>query len=181
MPETPDKAAVVLPPSEEENKQFSNAERRGEKRYPFMAEAEVTDLQSQVRVAGRCSDLSPSGCYVDTLTPLAPGAEVRIRLARDECAFEATALVSYAQIPLGVGLKFTEIARDEQAVLDSWISELSGGRASAEAKPAAAPQAAPSESGTTLLLVLNELITLLVRKKILTETEATAFRRKMFG
>ena len=87
---------------------------------------EVYDLHSQTRVTGRCSDLGPGGCYVDTLSPLVAGTVVRIRIERDMCEFEATALIAFAQAPMGMGLSFQEINPASEAILRSWIAELSG-------------------------------------------------------
>jgi hypothetical protein len=180
MSENSDKTAIVSPPSLEESNKSSDPERRVEQRFPFTADAEVIELRSQARVTGRCSDLGPGGCYVDTLAPLPVGAEVRIRLSREMREFEASAVVTYAQVPLGIGLRFTEMTLGHQDVLNSWIAELSGGRTAAMAAPPAETENAASDESTNMLIVLNQLITLLVRKKILTENEGAGFLRKMF-
>lgn len=139
-------------------------------------------------MSGRCSDLSSGGCYIDTLSPFATGAYVKIRLERDGREFIATAVVAYAHASMGMGLAFTEMKREHWDVLRSWIAELSGEQPpepalAKTAAPAPEPEAAATaaaDAGASLRLVLNELIYLLVRKKIITESEASGLLRQMF-
>ena len=44
-------------------------ERRQFPRFPFNADVEVVEPQSGAKITGRVSDLSLSGCWVDTLSP----------------------------------------------------------------------------------------------------------------
>jgi hypothetical protein len=156
----------------------ADQERRIQQRFLFTAEAEVIELRSQARVTGRCSDLSSGGCYIDALAPFAVGAEVRILMTRDSRKFEAEAVVTYAHPSLGMGLKFTEIGSEYQELLDSWIAALGGGNPSKKpAPPAGTPVA---DDGTSTLIVLNQLVTLLIGKKVLTEKEGMELLRKMF-
>jgi hypothetical protein len=156
----------------------ANSERpdnRKQARYPFSVAAEIHDLRSHTRVSGRCSDLGSGGCYIDTLSPFATGAYVKIRLERDGREFIATAVVAYAHASMGMGLAFTEMKREHWDVLRSWIAELSGEQPpepalAKTAAPAPEPEAAATaaaDAGANLRLVLNELIYLLVRKKSL--------------
>jgi hypothetical protein len=105
---------------------------------------------------------------------------VRVRLEREKKVFEAMATVTYAQQSFGMGLAFTEIKPEHQSVLQSWIAELTG-----EALPEFNASVAESDSGEIsavlhLQQVLNELINLMVRKKVINAVEATALLRKIF-
>lgn len=161
-------------------KDAGGSERRIQQRFPFTADAEVTEHRSRARVTGRCSDLGPGGCYVDTLAPFAVGAEVRICVTRDSSKLEAAAVITYAQSSLGMGLKFTEISGENRDVLNTWVSELSGAPPAAPLSTPAGAGSAATDGNTNMLIVLNQLIALLVRKKILTEKEGAGFLRKMF-
>jgi PilZ domain len=185
MSENSDKTTFVpLPSAENSEKQESSSkfgypERRRHERFPFNADAEIVELSSRTRSPGRCSDLGPGGCYVDTMAPFSVGAEVRIRIKRESREFEAAAVVTYAHPSLGMGMKFTGISREHQEVLNSWLAEVSGGAC----KGIDPPQTQPDlEAGgdTNFLLVLNQLVALLARKKILTESEGAGLLRKMF-
>jgi hypothetical protein len=178
MSENSDNTATAPLAALDDAKSVGDSERRVQQRFPFTAEAEVMELRSQARVTGRCSDLGPGGCYVDTLTPLAVGAEVRVSVTRDTRKFESAAVITYAHPSLGMGLKFGGISEENRRVLNSWVSELSG--APAAPSEMRADESAATDGNTNVLIVLNQLITLLVRKKILTEKEGTGFLRKMF-
>jgi hypothetical protein len=180
MSERSDTPIVFTAPLREEQPKSGASENRAQVRFPFTAAAEICELRSQTRVSGRCSDLSAGGCYIDTLSPFAVGAAVRIRLERDTREFEAAAVVAYAHVSMGMGLAFTEIKREHQAVLRSWIADLSGEQAPEPAPPTTEPDTGAIEANANVRLVLNELIYLLVRKKIITENEGSELLRQMF-
>ena len=169
-------------------------ERRRTDRYPFTAESHVVEVRSQTRVAGRSSDLGLGGCFIDVLSPFPVGSLVRVRLERDRSVFEAGAKVCYSQQSMGMGLMFTEVKPEHQTILRTWVAELSG-------EPLPEPVLAPSESDletsepevaspepdaeeslTVLQLqqVLNELINLMILKKVIGQAEGKALLRKLF-
>jgi hypothetical protein len=180
MSERSDMPIVLPAPLPEESAKGGGPERRAQVRFPFTAAAEVYELRSQTRVRGRCSDLSPGGCYVDTLIPFEVGAVVRVHIARDSREFEAAAVVTYAHVQMGMGLAFTEITRERQDVLRSWIAELSGKQPPEPAVSTSGPESGAMDAHANMRLVLNELIYLLVRKKIITEIEGAGLLRQVF-
>jgi len=172
---------VVLPaPSQRETPARPGTERRAGVRYPFTAAAEVYEVRSKARLAGRCSDLGYGGCYVDTISPLAVGSAVRIRIERDMRVFEAAAIVAYAHVSLGMGLAFTAIKDDYQGVLHSWIAELSGEQSPKLEVATAEAETGDYDSIANLRQVLNEFINLMVRKKMITENDAAGLLRQLF-
>jgi hypothetical protein len=172
---------VVFPaPSPKGPPTCSNSERRAGARFPFTAAASVYELRSQTRVAGRCSDLSTGGCYVDTLSTFPVSSAVRIRIERDLREFEAEATVTYAHVSMGMGLAFTEIKDESRSVLRAWIADLSGEEPpKLEAVPVE-PEAAALGAIENLRQAMNEFVNLMVRKKIITENEAAGLLRQMF-
>jgi hypothetical protein len=181
MAKISDKPMIVVPgPMPVESEMGNGPERRRAVRYSFTAAAEIIDLSSHARVAGRSSNLGLGGCYIDILSPFAVGSAVRVRLEREKKVFEAMATVTYAQLSMGMGLKFTKVEPEHQAVLRSWVAELSG-----EASPKFDAVAAGPESGNlstvlSLQQVLNELVSIMVRKKVINETEGAALLRKLY-
>ena len=98
------------------------AERRAATRYPLILTAEITDLASEARLSARTSDVSRTGCYVDTLNPCPAGSAVRIRLRRSGETFEATAKVVYVSPGLGMGVHFdVPMPPEQMAILDRWL------------------------------------------------------------
>ena len=183
MSERSDMPSVLPAPLREKEPNRRGPESRAQVRYPFTAAAEVYELRSQIRLTGRCSDLSAGGCYIDTISPFAAGSIVRIQMRHDSREFEATAAVAYTHVQMGMGLAFTEIRREHQETLRSWIANLSGEQPPEPAVSAPEPGTRTmetSEVSPNMRFVMNELITLLVRKKIITETEASGLLREMF-
>jgi hypothetical protein len=179
MPERSDTPIVLPAPLREERPKSGGPEKRAHVRFPFTETADALELRSQTRVTGRCTDLSAGGCYVDTLCPFAVGSVVRIRIEHDTRKFEASAVVAYAHGSLGMGLSFTDIKREHQGVLRFWISDLSGESISEPASPMAEPKSAEIDANANTRMALNELIYLLVRKKIISENEGTELIRQM--
>jgi hypothetical protein len=181
MPERTDIPTFPAAPPSEESSISGVSERRAGGRYPFTASVEVYDLRAKTRVSGRCSDLGPGGCYVDTLSPLGVGTQVRIHMSRADREFEAWAVVAYAHLQLGMGLSFTAIKPEHQAVLRDWIGDLTGERpASLEPAGITAPAPAGSSGDPKIRVVINELISLLVRRKLISEEDGTELLRQMF-
>ncbi len=78
------------------------SERRESPRYPFLAQAELTELTSGVRIEACTSDLNSNGCYLDTLNPLQPGTIISIQITHQEQVFAAGGVVAYSQSNMGM-------------------------------------------------------------------------------
>lgn len=130
-------------------------ERRKFPRYPFIADVEVIELKPpQIRIRARISDLGRMGCYVDTITPCAAGAEVLVQIRKNERTFTARGVVLYPSIGMGMGLRFTLIEPADVEVLVRWIMELSG----------EIPAPTDSEEETKLLETILEKLSMRLRK-----------------
>jgi hypothetical protein len=181
MSEHSDKSQILVPaPTPVESEMENGPERRRVVRYPFTAAAEVTDLRSETRVTGRSSDLGLGGCYIDILSPFGAGCEVHVRLEREQHVFEAAATVTYAQFSMGMGLAFTEVKPEYQAVLQAWVADLGGKDLPKSSATAGAPESEIRSTVLDLQQTLNELINLMVRKRVITEDEGTALLRQVF-
>jgi hypothetical protein len=96
-------------------------ERRRAQRFPFIASAEVLEESVGTRLAARISDISATGCYVDTINPLVNGTAVRLKILTESHVFEAPATVVYSVAHLGMGLQFGEVLQNSQVVLQNWL------------------------------------------------------------
>lgn len=179
MSERSDIKIAVPAPLHEDAPEKGDPERRAQARFTFTASAAVLELRSQIRVTGRCSDLSPGGCYIDTISPFPVGAVVRIRMERGLREFESGAVVTYALASMGMGIAFTEIKPEHQEVLRSWIGELSGENPPEPAVSSTGPDAESVETNAHMRAALSELVTLLVRKEIISESEGEELVRKI--
>lgn len=98
-------------------------ELRRSPRIPFIAAAEITEVDTEVHLAARTGDLSQGGCYLDMVNPLPQGTAVRVAIAHGDRTFGATAKVVYSQTPLGMGLEFREIDPTNQPTLGQWLAQ----------------------------------------------------------
>jgi PilZ domain len=180
-------------------------ERRVQPRYPVAAMAEATDVKTHTRVSGRISDIGIGGCYFEVMSPFAIGADLYVRITRNEKSLTANAKVLYSTGGMGMGLIFTNVAPEQRQILSGWVSELSGSGVAPLQEPdadhfsaedAAATEIPSATKGAELIheapgaaertgmnedprLVLNELITLLMRNRVLTDTEGKNLLRKL--
>ncbi len=93
------------------------------RRYPFVANIELTDMQTETRIVERTIDLSLYGCRVQTQKPLSIGTKVRIRISHAAASFAALGRVAYVGPNGAMGLTFTDIDENNQSVLDEWVFE----------------------------------------------------------
>jgi hypothetical protein len=97
-------------------------DRRVAARFPVILVAEVTELPLGTPRTGRTSDISETGCFVDSLHPLSTGSRIRLRLTRGYESFETTATVVYNPAQ-GMGIRFDDpVAPKQLAVLHKWIA-----------------------------------------------------------
>ena len=100
-------------------------ERRWAPRFPFIASAEVLSESAGTRLVARISDISASGCYVDTINPLTNGTRVRLKILTETRVFEARAIVVYSHTDLRMGLVFGQILTKSKDVLQNWLPAAS--------------------------------------------------------
>lgn len=100
------------------------ADRRDAPRYPLILIAEVMEIASGIKMMARTSDVSRTGCYLDTLNPSPKGTQIHIRLIRGQETFETDALVVYVSPGLGMGVRFYEQVTEKQlGTLDRWLGD----------------------------------------------------------
>jgi len=100
----------------------ATVERRSAPRYPMVLSADVVELPRGARLSARTSDISLTGCYIDTLNPIPKGSEVRVRFHHNDEIFEALGRVVYVSCALGMGVTFTKVAEEEKARLEQWLA-----------------------------------------------------------
>jgi len=95
-------------------------ERRRTRRYPFVASTELVDVQSDLHLQERVTDLSLYGCGVAASKRLPVGT----RIANKGKTFSAVGKVAYATADGNMGIVFALIEPNDQMILEKWISEL---------------------------------------------------------
>ena len=100
------------------------ADRRASPRFALILVATLIDLASDTKLSARTSDVSRTGCYVDTLNPIPIGSTVRILLTRGDESFETRGKVVYVSPGLGMGIQFQDpVAPSQMATLDRWLEK----------------------------------------------------------
>jgi len=99
-------------------------DRRAAERFPLVLVAEIVAIAGGVLLHARTSDVSRTGCYVDTLNPVPSGTQVRIRLTRAREVFTTTAKVVYASPGLGMGIHFEDTLPAQLDILDRWLADV---------------------------------------------------------
>jgi hypothetical protein len=159
-------------------------ERRRTVRYSVNATVVVVEVKSRTRMTGRVSDLSSTGCYVDTISPFPLETAVQFRLSCEGRSLQGEARVSYSLpgMGMGMGLAFTSLAADQLESLRAWIGSLSG-EVVAEAQESdltlAFEDPAEHQKVHSCQGAIEELITTLQKKGVLTEQEKNAVRKKL--
>ena len=69
----------------------------------------------------RTSDISLTGCYIDSLNPIPKGSEIRLRITHNDEVFEAVGRVVYVSYALGMGVTFTKMTEEQKARLVRWL------------------------------------------------------------
>jgi hypothetical protein len=98
-------------------------DRRRVPRFPFVANAEISEAKSGTWLQARTSELSWYGCFVDAMNPLPRGSEVLVKIVAKADLFEASATVVYSQPHLGMGLAFHDVKPAPLHCLRKWILE----------------------------------------------------------
>ena len=167
-------------------------ERRTNRRFSFIAGAQLVDLNSNSRLAARTADIDRGGCYIDTLNPLPAGTTVMLRVRKENQSFKANAEVVYVQTGIGMGLAFIAAEREQLRTLDHWIAGLDAAIALNPSKselsqsfervitpyqserPGGKSGNKREESSSLIYLIL-----MLVQKKVLSEIEGQTLLRKL--
>ena len=102
----------------------SHANTRQAPRFCFVADIELTDVQSGTQVRGQTKNLSLFGCAVGTFHSLPTGTTLRIKLSREGTSMVAIGRAVYARPDLGIGIVFTSVEPEDEWILDGWITEL---------------------------------------------------------
>jgi len=100
------------------------SERRTAPRYPFFADADVTEIASDSTLPAKTSDLSLSGCFLDIPFSPSEGAEIRVRISHKNMTFTTLGKIAYVMPKMGMGVTFTSFEDEQLAILQEWISEF---------------------------------------------------------
>jgi PilZ domain len=160
-------------------------DKRQHPRVPVSVGVEIVEARTRVRITGRATDFGVGGCYVDTMNTFAEGTPVEVLLHWEGRTLHLQALVSYAvnARSIGMGLSFTGTSAAEGATLLDWVTGV-GGKPPQELPQGRAPEIGPR--GKTkpaqehrLEEIIDDLVTLLVRRQVLSESEGAELHHRI--
>jgi hypothetical protein len=118
-------------------------------RYPFRADAEITDVESGIRVKGLADELSLFGCGFYAFHGFEQDAKVQIKLVHDDLEITAIGRVVYARPDLGTGVAFTAVGTRDERILCGWIAKLMSRHVSLQSGQPAPRKAPSADRGCT--------------------------------
>jgi len=96
-------------------------DRRKSPRFVLIVFATIAEPGGK-KLSARTSDVSKTGCYIDTLAPLAKGTRVYVQLRQGRERFETIGTVVYVNPGLGMGIQFHEpVLPDQLEILTRWL------------------------------------------------------------
>lgn len=110
--------------SDSSKRYFTFAERRKAPRYGLVAIAELTDPGDAKMLSAKISEVSRTGCYVDSPKTFPVGTSLKVIISRDQRTFVTKADVIHVQEQMGMGIAFVYPPQDQLKILDSWLAGL---------------------------------------------------------
>jgi hypothetical protein len=157
--------------------QAATSERREARRYAFICSAELMNVDGSMRISARTSDLSLTGCYIDTLNPFPVGTRVLLHLVKNNQRLEFYAEVTSCHMGSGMGLNFDRLTPAQVDTVVSWLDETSS---PAEPPSRSQPSAAFSQtSADAQARFAARLVKILEHKGIVTHSEANELLRDL--
>lgn len=154
----------------------ATSERREARRYAFICHAELMNPDGSMRISARTSDLSLTGCYIDTLNPFPVGTRVLLQLTKNSQRLQFGAEVTSCHAGSGMGLIFDPLTPAQVDIVVSWLDEASS-PAEASFRSETSARVAESASHANARFAARLLKTL-ERKGIVTRSEANELLRE---
>lgn len=110
---------------------MSPDEKRGAERFPCDGGVEVRSPGATAGFWGTLSDISSTGCYVSSFSPLPSGTEVDtiVHVKHNGLEFQAKGKVTTFHPGVGMGVSFTSLEPPHREALSRLIAELQASKA----------------------------------------------------
>ena len=102
------------------------ASRRKHPRYPCTGGVELRQNEAGPPAWGNLSDISLTGCYVETMSTLPMGSMVIFHLRTHSLEIRGRAVVKTSHHAVGIGLAFLHLTAENQQTLEFLIGTLAG-------------------------------------------------------
>ena len=103
------------------------AEKPRARRYPFPANVELIDVDSEQMLRVQTCDLSLFGCRVKCAKTWPVGTKVRLKITYKGAAVRALGRIAHVQGTTSMGVAFAKVESKDQLILEIWMAELRAG------------------------------------------------------
>lgn len=156
---------------------WAGDDRRRFSRQSCMLDAQLVSENSSVGVPVRITDLSLSGCYIETMTPLPLDSAVNIAISKDRKTVYVSGKVRFSSRGLGMGIMFTAIRPEDFDNIREFAEPAPrpkmGASPRLEILHYAAENELPSDRAPETADALEAVVRVLFRKGLLTRAELT--------
>lgn len=109
--------------------------RRGQQRFHVAGGVEMRRNEGAPPVFGNLSDVSLTGCYVETVSSLPVGTELLFMLRVRDTVVRGRAQVKTSHHAVGVGLVFMHMSKEDQQRLEFLVGTLAGAQEAPAGRP----------------------------------------------
>jgi hypothetical protein len=102
-------------------------EKRPATRYDFRCEAEFCKRGSNAPLRGFLSDISLTGCYVETITPEPVGTPVEVSFQPGTVRVRLPGVVRVVHPSMGMGIEFTGLSQEAAQALQGLVKAQAAG------------------------------------------------------
>jgi hypothetical protein len=121
------RSGVAQPPSRaRRTMQDMPGTRRNQQRFHVAGGVELRRNESAPPVFGNLSDISTTGCYVETVSTLPVGTELLFMLRVNDAIVRGRAQVKTSHHAVGVGLVFLHLSKEDQQKLEFLVGTIAG-------------------------------------------------------
>ena len=101
-------------------------DRRPLPRYIFRCEVELSQNGNGAPLRGVISDISVSGCYVETITPEPAGTRLELRFQANGQPMRLPGLVRVVHPTMGMGVEFVNLSPENRKRVEGLVQAQSG-------------------------------------------------------
>ena len=118
--------AAVQPPRARSTMQDTPGTRRSQERFHCTGGVEMRRNEGAPPVFGNLSDVSLTGCYVETVSSMPVGTELLFMLRMRDKVVRGRAQIKTSHHAVGVGLVFQHMSKEDQQTLEFLVGTLAG-------------------------------------------------------
>jgi len=102
----------------------AGSDKRSARRVSYLCEVECSGAGTS-RMNARINDLSVTGLFLDSMTPIPEGSDLNLRFEIRGKQISVRGQVRYCMPQIGVGVRFLDLSSEAQALIEQLLSDSS--------------------------------------------------------